>query len=187
MEDVVSMAVKGRATIVQLRNKSGERDVIKAQACAIQKVLQGTNIPFILNDHVELAAEIGADGVHIGQDDISVQSARAIIGKDKILGLTAFTAAHFTALDPAIVDYAGTGPFYATKTKPDKPVLGADGFSVLVKQSPVPVVGIGGITPENQYAVLAAGAKGVAMMRSISEADDPRAATQAFIKLRTAV
>lgn len=178
--DVVRMAASGGVTMVQLRDKSSDIKIIETRARIIQKILKPLNIPFIINDHVELAAAIGADGVHIGQDDISPKDARKIIGDDAILGLTAFTPDHFANLDPAIVDYAGTGPFYGTLTKPDKPVLGAENFARLMKLSPVPVVGIGGITPEKARVVLDAGAQGVAMMRSVSEAADPRAAARQF-------
>jgi thiamine-phosphate pyrophosphorylase len=184
VEDVVHQAVLGGATMIQLRDKSGDMDQVERNARAIQKVLSGTGVPFLVNDYVAIAAKIGSDGLHIGQDDIAPREARKIIGEYAILGLTAFAPEHFSALDPAVVDYAGTGPFYGTLTKPDKPVLGADGFAALVKLSPVPVVGIGGITADNAQAVIRAGAKGVAMMRSISEADDPREAAHAFKTIR---
>tara|TARA_B100001989_G_scaffold242362_1_gene209062 strand:- start:2688 stop:3329 length:642 start_codon:yes stop_codon:yes gene_type:complete len=180
--DVVAAAIKGGVTMVQLRNKSGDLEQVKKAALEIQPILADSNIPFIINDHVELAAEIDADGVHIGQDDMNPQDARDIIGPDKILGLTAFTPEHFEALDPAIVDYVGTGPFFPTLTKPDKPVLGAKGFAELAKDSSVPVVGIGGITGGNADQVMAAGANGIAMMRSISEADEPEAAARHLYK-----
>lgn len=180
VQDVVAAAVRGGATMVQLRNKLAPLAEVKHQARAIQEVLFKSDVCFIINDHVRLAADIGADGVHIGQDDISPQEARKIIGESAILGLTAFAPEHFAALDPHVVDYAGTGPFYATLTKPDKPVLGAEKFAQLVKVSPVPVVGIGGITPDNASAVMKAGAKGIAMMRSVSEAADPAIAARQF-------
>jgi thiamine-phosphate pyrophosphorylase len=180
--EVVRMAAEGGATMVQLRDKSGDVSQIEAYARAIQVILKPLNIPFLLNDHVALAAKLKLDGVHIGQDDTSPHEARRIMGQNAIIGLTAFTPDHFAKLDPTIIDYAGTGPFYNTLTKPDKPVLGPEGFSELVKRSPVPVVGIGGITPENASAAITAGAKGVAMMRSISEADDPAFATRRFLK-----
>ena len=184
VQDVVASAVRGGVTMVQLRNKSGDLAKIKEEALAIQSVLADSNVPFILNDYVELAAEINADGVHIGQEDMSAQQAREVIGPDKILGLTAFTPKHFAALDPSIVDYVGTGPFFPTLTKPDKFVLGAERFAQLAKDSPVPIVGIGGIAPENADQVMEAGADGVAMMRSISEAKDPEeGARQIFQKI----
>ncbi len=180
--DVVVAAVRGGATMVQLRNKVDGLDVVAAQAREIRAVLAESGVPFVVNDHVGLAVAVGADGVHIGQGDMDAAAAREIIGDEMILGVTAFTRAHFAALDPAIVDYAGTGPFYTTLTKPDKAVLGAEGFALLAKDSPVPVVGIGGITPDNAGAVIRAGASGVAMMRAVSEADDPAAAAGAFVR-----
>lgn len=183
IEDVVSAAVKGGVTMVQLRNKHDSLDVIEGQARAVQNVLADTNIPFIINDYVKLAAKINADGVHIGQEDMSASEARSIIGDDKILGVTAYTQGHYKVIDPNMIDYVGTGPFYATKTKPDKPVLGADGFAQLVKTALVPVVGIGGITPDNARDVIAAGAQGVAMMRSLSEADDIEIAARSFVHM----
>ena len=167
--------------MVQLRNKRDGLDTIADEAQRIQSILADSNVPFIINDYVELAAEIGADGVHIGQEDMSVKEARRIIGAEAILGLTAFTRAHYDVLDSDIIDYVGTGPFHATLTKPDKPVLGADGFAQLAKSAPVPVVGIGGITTDNAADVIAAGAQGVAMMRAVSEADDPEVAARHFV------
>lgn len=182
VEDVVAAAVKGGATMVQLRNKICTREIVADEARRVQRILADSGVAFIINDHVELAAEIGADGVHIGQEDMSAKEARSIIGADAILGLTAFTRTHYDALDPDIINYVGTGPFHATLTKPDKPVLGADGFTQLAKTSPVPVVGIGGITPDNAGDVIAAGAQGIAMMRAVSEAADPAAAARYFVR-----
>ena len=124
---------------------------------------------------------VGAQGVHLGQGDMAPERARAIVGDAAIVGWTAFLPEHFSALAPDVVDYAGTGPFYPTLTKPGKSVLGADGFSDLVAMSPVPVVGIGGIVPENAGAVIRAGAAGVAMMRGISEASDPAQAARNYL------
>ncbi len=187
VEDVVLRAVKGGATCVQLRNKSGDLAEIERQALAVKKVLSDYNIPFILNDYVELAAKIGTDGVHIGQGDMGISKARDIIGDDKILGVTAFAREHYDAIDVEIVDYVGTGAFYATKTKPDKAVLGAGGFADLARDFPLPVVAIGGITPDNASNAIKAGASGVAMMRAISEANDPENAVRLFtLALRSA-
>lgn len=180
--DIALSAAQGGVTMIQLRDKSGDAAEVTARARAVQAVLRPFGVPFILNDYVEIAAAIGADGVHIGQEDMPPEAARGIIGPAAILGVTAFTSAHMARIDSKIVDYVGTGPFYATQTKPNKPVLGAQGFTALVPLSPVPVVGIGGITPQNAPMVMRAGAAGVAMMRAISEAPDPRAAAQEFVK-----
>ncbi len=183
VENVVRAAMRGGVSMVQLRNKTDSPYIIKDQALCVKDAMADSGVPFILNDHVELAVEIGADGVHIGQGDMSAADARDIIGESAILGVTAFTREHYDIIDASIVDYVGTGPFYTTKTKPDKSVLGADGFAELVKYAPVPVVGIGGITPENAYFAIAAGADGVAMMRSVSEADDVEKVVREFVKV----
>ncbi|MGH1457042.1 MAG: thiamine phosphate synthase [Alphaproteobacteria bacterium] len=182
VESVVAAAARGGVTMVQLRNKTDPIDVVERQARVTQDILADSGIPFILNDHVELAAMIGADGVHIGQEDMSAKNARDIIGESAILGVTAYTEAHYAAIDSSVVDYVGTGPFYATKTKPDKAVLGAEGFKNLVYGVPIPVVGIGGVTAENAASVIVAGASGVAMMRSLSEADDVEAVAREFVE-----
>lgn len=180
--DVVMQAVEGGATMVQLRNKSGNMAEFLAQGAVLAEVLKAKAIPFLINDDIEVAFAVEADGVHLGQGDAHPSIARARLGENAIIGQTAFTPEHVAALD-ASVDYIGTGPFYATKTDKGKPVLGAEKFAALVKLSPVPVVGIGGITPDNAAAVLVAGASGVAMMRSVSEAVDPKAATEKFVSV----
>jgi len=181
VEEVAAMALCGGASMIQLRNKVDSLAIVKDQAHAIQSILADSSVAFIINDHVELAAEINADGVHIGQGDMDAIEARKVIGNNKILGLTAFTKDHYSSVSPDIVDYFGTGPVYPTLTKPDKAVLGIDGFAKLAKDSPVPVVGIGGITPKNAGAVIKAGASGVAMMRSVSEAENPEQAVSDFV------
>ncbi|MEM7650872.1 MAG: thiamine phosphate synthase [Pseudomonadota bacterium] len=182
--DVVMNAVRGGVTMVQYRNKHDPMPDILAEA-AMLKEWMPEGVPLLINDHIDVAQAVGADGVHLGQGDASPEEARAKLGEDAIIGQTAFTAEHMAAVDPAIVDYVGTGPFYETKTDKGKPVLGAEKFSEIIKLSPVPVVGIGGITPENAKAVIGAGAHGVAMMRSISEAPDVAAAARAFKNLLT--
>ncbi len=179
--EVAQKSVNGGATMIQLRNKVDSLAIIKNQARAIQSILADSSVPFIINDYAELAAEINADGVHIGQGDMPAIEARKVIGNDKILGLTAFTKEHYSVISPDIVDYVGTGPVYPTLTKPDKEVLGIDGFAKLAKDSPVPVVGIGGITPQNAGAVIKAGASGVAMIRAVSEAENPEQAVSDFV------
>ncbi len=177
--DVVMQAVAGGVTLVQLRDKSGDMPQFFARAAMLNELLKAHNVPLLINDSIDVAFAVGASGVHLGQGDQSPAQARAMLGEHAIIGQTAFTEAHIAALD-ASVNYIGTGPFYETKTDKGKPVLGAEKFAALVKLSPVPVVGIGGVTPENAAAVIHAGADGVAMMRSVSEVDDPKLAAEKF-------
>ena len=174
--EVALAAVRGGATMVQLRDKS---DDVLAHATRLKAA--GLAVPLLINDHVEVARAVDADGVHLGQGDMDVTAAREVLGADKIIGLTAFTAAHMAAVDPNVVDYVGTGPFFETLTDKGKPVLGAAGFAAVAALAPVPVVGIGGITADNAWAVLEAGADGVAMMRAVSMADDVEAAVRGFL------
>lgn len=188
--EVVGQAVLGGVSMVQYRDKSNSPATVLANAKLLKQALQGTGIPLLINDHVAIALEAGADGVHIGQGDVSPSEARKVLGPDSIIGLTAFTETHIAAVDAAIVDYIGTGPVYPTQTDKGKPVLGIPRFADLVQLSPVPVVGIGGITPKNALPVINAGAAGIAVMRGIGEAADARREAQKFLdiipRLRTA-
>jgi thiamine-phosphate pyrophosphorylase len=126
---------------------------------------------------VEAAIAIGADGLHIGQEDMDARTARAKIGPDMILGLSVETEALAAAVDPFLVDYVGIGPVFATPTKPDhKQPIGFDGLARLVTVSPVPAVAIGGLKAEHTAAVFAAGAKGLAVVSAICGTSDPEAA-----------
>ena len=181
--DIVAGAVKGGVTMVQLRDKDGMGKDIRAVAEELLKFTRPAKIPLLINDRVDIAKDVDADGVHLGQDDLAPQEARLALGPNKIVGLTAFTEEHFAALDPYTVDYAGTGPFFETKTDKGKPVLGARKFAELTALSKVPVVGIGGVTPDNAADVINSGASGVAMMRSISEADNPCETVKDFVSV----
>lgn len=185
--DTVKMALDGGVTLLQLRNKVDALSDVLAQAKVLMGIANSYNVPLLINDHVGIAREINADGVHLGQGDVSASEAREMLGPDKIVGQTAFSAEHMAAIDPNVVDYVGTGPFFVTQTDKGKPVLGGKRFTELVGLSPVPVVGIGGITPDNACQVIKAGANGVAMMRSISADNDPRQAADIFVQaVRTA-
>ena len=182
--DVARLAVSGGVTIMQLRNKSGAAEIVAEQGRALMEVLAEAGVPLLINDHVDVAAEIGAAGVHMGQGDIqrgySAEKAREKLGADAIIGLTAFKPEHFEAIDPGVVDYTGCGPVYTTFTEKGKPVIGVDGLTEFIAMSSVPVVGIGGVTPENAAPVFGAGVAGVAMMRSISQAYHPDIVARSF-------
>lgn len=193
-EEVIMQALKGGVSMIQLRDKSENKDQIYRHAKEIQEILSlhkkrqpqsssFSSVRFVINDHVDIAKDIQCDGVHIGQEDMCAKQARAFLGEDAIIGLTAFTKEQIKKVDSRVIDYIGVGPFYETKTKKGKPVLGAQAFKELVSLSCVPVVGIGGIEPGNAYAVIKSGAKGVAMMRSISCSEDPQSSASSFCKV----
>lgn len=171
-EDVVEQAIRGGASIIQFRDKISAKEEVYHMACCLRDVAYDYSVPFVINDYVDIAYEICADGVHIGQGDMPAAQARSVLGPGALIGVTAFTPSQIAAIDPQYVDYIGTGPVYPTQTDKGKPVLGVDGFSSMAALSPVPVVGIGGIDATNAAPVIQSGAHGVAMMRSISQADD---------------
>ncbi|KAA0690551.1 thiamine phosphate synthase [Neorhizobium sp. P12A] len=178
MVETTRAAVAGGATIVQLRDKDADTASRIATGRALKMVLQGTGAKLIVNDDVEAAIAIGADGIHIGQEDMDARTARNLIGPDMILGLSVETLALAEAVDPMLVDYVGIGPVFATPTKPDhKQPIGFDGLARLVAVSPVPSVAIGGLKAEHTAAVLAAGAQGLAVVSAICGTPDPETAT----------
>jgi thiamine-phosphate pyrophosphorylase len=179
MVETARAAVAGGARVVQLRNKHADTARMIETGRALKAALFGTNARLIVNDDVEAAVAIGADGLHIGQEDMDAPTARARIGRDMILGLSVETEALAAAVDPAIVDYAGIGPVFATPTKADhKQPIGFAGLARLVRICRVPSVAIGGLKADHVGAVFAAGADGLAVVSAICGTPDPEAATR---------
>jgi thiamine-phosphate pyrophosphorylase len=177
----VEAAVAGGVTLVQLRDPDAHgRDLVE-QARALKALLQPRGIPLIVNDRVDVAHAAGADGVHLGQDDLSTQAARAILGPDAIVGLSVGTPAEFGASDLSGVDYLGVGPVRATGTKADAgAAIGPEGVTAVRALTTLPIVGIGGIDAAIAGAVIGAGADGVAVVSAICGAADPKAAAEAL-------
>ncbi|NKK86139.1 thiamine phosphate synthase [Rhizobium leguminosarum bv. viciae] len=179
MVETARLAVAGGATMVQLRDKHAATIGMIETGRALKQALEGTGALLIVNDDVEAAIAIGADGLHIGQEDMDAHKARTMIGPDMILGLSVETAPLAAAVDPGLVDYTGVGPVFATPTKADhKQPIGFDGLAKLVKASPVPSVAISGLKADHVAQVFAAGAKGVAVVSAICGTPDPEAATR---------
>ncbi|TAX22697.1 thiamine phosphate synthase [Rhizobium leguminosarum] len=179
MVETARLAVAGGATIVQLRDKHAGTIGMIETGRALKQALDGTGALLIINDDVEAAIAIGADGLHIGQEDMGARRARTMIGPDMILGLSVETAALASTVDPDLIDYTGVGPVFATPTKADhKQPIGFDGLARLVKASPVPSVAIGGLKADHVAQVFAAGAEGLAVVSAICGTPDPEAATR---------
>lgn len=174
-------AAEGGVTAVQLRHKTASTADMVAAGRALQEALAGTGVPLIVNDDVDAAIALPADGLHVGQDDLPPAEARARIGRAMVLGLSVETVEAAKAVDPAVVDYVGVGPVFATGTKPDhKPPSGFDGLARLVAASPVPSVAIGGLKADHAAHVAAAGAAGMAVVSAICGSADPRVAARAI-------
>ncbi|MBY5333872.1 thiamine phosphate synthase [Rhizobium leguminosarum] len=179
MVETARLAVAGGATMVQLRDKHAGTIRMIETGRALRQALNGTGALLIVNDDVEAAIAIGADGLHIGQEDVDAMRARAMIGPEVILGLSVESEALAGAVDPGLVDYTGVGPVFATPTKADhKQPIGFDGLAKLVKASPVPSVAIGGLKADHVAQVFAAGARGLAVVSAICGTPDPEAASR---------
>ena len=140
-------------------------------------------VPLIINDHIDIALAVDADGVHVGQDDMPVADVRRLIGPDKWLGLSVTNAVQMAEVPYELVDYLGIGPVYPTGTKSDAaPVVGVSAFAELVAESRLPVVGIGGIQVGNCLPLVQAGAKGVAVVSAICGQEDPVRATKVLLE-----
>jgi thiamine-phosphate pyrophosphorylase len=181
MVETARAAVAGGATVVQLRDKHASTADMIETGHALKAALVGTGALLVINDDVEAAVAIGADGLHVGQDDMLVRQARERIGPSMLLGLSVETEALAAAVDPALVDYAGIGPVFATPTKPDhKQPIGFDGLGRLTRTCPVPAVAIGGLKAEHVQAVFASGAQGLAVVSAICGNADPESAARAI-------
>lgn len=176
--DVVKAAIEGGATVIQYREKEAATGEMIEQARAILAVTKAAGIPLIINDRVDVALAIDADGVHVGQSDMPANLARKLIGPDKILGVSARTPEQVTSAIAGGADYLGTGDIFGTTTKKDTVVIGLDKFRALVALSTIPVVGIGGVNKDNAGSVIAAGADGVAVISAVFGKDNPKKAAR---------
>jgi thiamine-phosphate pyrophosphorylase len=177
-DEFLHAALDGGVDIVQLREKDASDQEVLAVGRRFAEVCGEHGALLIVNDRPELAVAAGADGVHVGQDDLPVERAREIVGPDRIVGLSTHSPAQIDAA--AGVDYIGVGPVNATPTKPGRPAVGLELVRYASSHAAVPFFAIGGIDPSNVAAVRAAGAERVAVVRAIVEADDPAGASRAL-------
>jgi len=162
--------------VIQLRMKNAPDDQITDTGCRFAQICGSHGVLFILNDRPDLAAEIGADGVHVGQDDADVAQARAQVGAERLIGLSTHSREQVRRAHG--VDYIGVGPVHTTPTKPGRPAVGLDLVRYAAERATVPFFAIGGINSENIDAVRDAGAGRIAVVRAITEAESPAAAAR---------
>lgn len=168
----VEAALKGGATCVQLREKNLADSSILAEAREISALCKQYRVPFILNDNVALAAQCGADGVHLGQEDMDPAEARHILGPDAIIGVSAHNVAEAKAAVAAGADYLGCGAMFATTTKTNVTALPKETLRAICAAVGVPVVAIGGISKQNLLSLAHCGEAGVALVSAIFAAED---------------
>jgi thiamine-phosphate pyrophosphorylase len=175
-------ALDGGVDVVQLRMKDADDDAVLREGAWMREACAAAGVPFLVNDRPDLAARAGADGVHVGQDDLPVSQARRALGAGRIVGLSTHAPAQLAAAVRAAPDYVAVGPVHATPTKPGRPAAGLEYVRHAAAAAPagLPWFAIGGIDPSTIGAVVEAGARRVVVVRAITEAPDPAAAAAAL-------
>ena len=187
--DSIQLALEGGCRWIQLRMKDATDDEVRPIAVEAQKLCRAYGAKFIIDDRVALVRELGADGVHLGKNDMPIREARQILGPDYIIGGTANTFEDAKAHYEASANYIGCGPFRFTTTKQKlAPVLGLDGYRQIIQQTRaaninIPVVAIGGITQADIPAILQTGITGIALSGTVLRADDPIAEMKHIINI----
>ena len=178
--EIVRAALAGGVTCVQLREKLASTRDFLTEAMAVRTLLTGTGVPLVINDRIDVALAVDADGVHLGQTDMPIREARRIVSKKMFIGISAECLEHAIQAERAGADYVGVSPVFSTPTKTDTaPPLGLAGIAAMRAAVSIPLVGIGGIGPANAASVIRAGCDGAAVVSAIVSAPNPmRAAAE---------
>lgn len=180
---VVKEAVLGGVTMVQVREKGDNIQAFIARANAVKAILKDTGVALIINDRVDVALAVDADGVHLGQSDMPATIARKLIGPNKLLGLSIENDQQLTEANQLPLDYIGLSAIFATPTKTNiKKEWGIAGLQKAIKESHFPIVAIGGIKQTNLDQIIETGVDGVALVSAICHASSPQKATQDLLK-----
>lgn len=172
-DEFLEAALRGGVDVVQLRLKNADDDRIVAAGRRFARLCGAYQALFILNDRPDLVAGCSADGVHVGQDDMPVARARALVGPARLVGLSTHTPEQIEAANREAPNYIGVGPVYETPTKPGRPAVGLDLVRHAARHARVPFFAIGGINADNAGRIRQAGARGIAVVRALTEAADP--------------
>ena len=183
LDDLLAAVIDGGCRMVQLREKDWPSGRILPLAERLLRHARRAGVTFVVNDRVDLAVAIGADGVHLGQDDLPARAARPLLRPGMLLGISTHDIAQAHAARDAGADYVAVGAMFATATKADFQLVGPGLVRKLRPDIRVPLVGIGGITHDNVADVIRAGADGVAVISAVCGAPDPAAATRRFLEI----
>ena len=181
--EIVAAALDGGVDVVQLRDKAASDRERYETGLRLRELTAEAGVPLLVNDRIDLAAAVDADGVHLGQTDLPVEVARERLGEDAVVGVSASTVEQAEAAEAAGVDYLGVGAVYGTDSKDvsgDRNGIGTERIAAVADAVEVPVIGIGGIDAENAGPVVEAGATGVAALSAITAAEDPQTAAAAL-------
>ena len=168
----VEDALKGGVTCIQLREKNLDKENFLKEAIEMKALCNQYNVPFIVNDEVEIAIKCGADGIHVGQKDMEAGNVRAIVGENMMIGVSVQTVEQAVAAEKAGADYLGVGAVFNTSTKPDACEVSFDALKKICESVSIPVVAIGGITKSNMMQLKGMGVDGVALVSAIFAAED---------------
>ena len=175
--EIIRAAVEGGVTVVQLREKQATTKDFYEEGLKIKDFLKLNGIPLIINDRIDIALALDAEGVHLGQEDMPVSIARLILGPHKIIGASVFTPEEAKAAESQGADYLGLSPIFVTETKPElTEQVGIESISLVSRSVQIPVVGIGSLNKANAYAAVKAGLDGVAVVSAICSQKNPKAA-----------
>jgi thiamine-phosphate pyrophosphorylase len=179
--ELLALALAGGSRMIQLREKEWPSGRVLPLAEKLRAACAAAGATFIVNDRVDLALAVGADGVHLGQDDLPARAARPLLRPGMILGISTHSVEQARAAQADGADYVAVGSMFATTSKADFQLVGPDLMRKLRGEIRVPLVGIGGITPDNVSEVIQAGADGVAVISAVCAAPDPKAAAARFL------
>lgn len=180
---VCKEVLENGATFLQIREKDLDEETFEEEAKALKELCEKYHVPFVVNDNVDIALDIDADGVHVGQSDIKGRDIRSILGPDKILGISAGTVEEAVAAEKAGADYIGVGAVFGTSTKKDARNLSVEKLREISKAVTIPVVAIGGINKSNLMDLSGSAVDGVAVVSAIFAAEDVGKATAELLTL----
>ncbi len=181
--NTIEEAIKGGTTVVQIREKTADTLDFYNLALKVKEITTKYDVPLIINDRVDIALAIDADGVHVGQSDMPCDVTRRLIGEDKILGVSAATVDEARKAQRDGADYIGTGAVFPTQTKDDADSVTKEELKEIVEAIDIPVVAIGGINLDNASELKGTGIKGLSVVSAIMSSDDPKKSSQELLNI----
>ena len=179
----IEEAISGGVSVVQLREKTAGTLDFYNLALKVKEITQKYGVPLIINDRVDIALGVDADGVHVGQSDMPCEVARRLLGEDKIIGVSASSISEAKKAESDGADYIGTGAVFPTKTKDDAESVSKEELKEIVKSVDIPVVAIGGITVKNALELTDTGIAGLSVVSAIMSADNPKKASEELLNI----
>ncbi|WP_405264472.1 thiamine phosphate synthase [Methanobrevibacter sp.] len=179
----IEEAIKGGVSVVQIREKTADTLDFYNLALNVKKITEKYDVPLIINDRVDVALAIDADGVHVGQSDMPCDVTRALVGSDKIVGVSAATIEEARKAESDGADYIGTGAVFPTATKDDAPKITKNDLKEIVESINIPVVAIGGITLNNAHELNDTGIAGLSVVSAIMSSENPKKSSEELLKI----